>query len=255
MGSRGPINGLIDAVTFLTRVPLRTREQDEASIARAVPWFPVVGALVGLLVAAVYAGVLYLLPSFIAAALAVACGLLVTGAFHEDGLADVADAFGGGRDRDDRLRILKDPRLGTFGVLAVVFAALLRVGAVSAFTRTDALLAIPAAHALSRAASIAAMGAFRPVDEGLGASYTRALTRGRVVIGVIAGAAIASALLRIWVVPAAALGALVVLLLGRLARSRIGGINGDVLGAIQQLTEIGVLLAVTALVVRGYKLY
>jgi len=249
------LSGLLDAVTFLTRVPLRTHEHNDASIARAVPWFPVVGALVGLFVAGVYSGALFVLPSFIAAALAIASGLIATGAFHEDGLADVADAFGGGRDREDRLRILKDPRLGTYGVLAVVFAALLRVGAVGTFTRIDALIAIPAAHALSRAASIAAMGSFKPVHEGLGASYTRALTSGRVLAGAALGSLIAAALLRVWVLPAAAVAFVVLLVMGRLARRKIGGINGDVLGAIQQLTEIGVLLVVVAVLARGHALY
>jgi len=240
------LSGLIDAVTFLTRVPLRHHAGDDASIARAVPWFPVVGALVGLLVAGVYAGALFVLPGFLAATLAIACGLVVTGAFHEDGLGDVADAFGGGRDREDRLRILKDPRLGTFGTLAVVVALLLRIGAVATFTRTDALLVIPAAHALSRAASIAAMQLFRPVDEGLGASYTRALTPARALVGVGLGLAIAFALLRVWALPGVGVGLVVVVVLGRLAAGKIGGINGDVLGAIQQLTEVGALLVAVA---------
>jgi len=240
------VTGFIDAVTFLTRVPLRTHEHDDTSIARAVPWFPVVGAGVGLAVAGVYAAMLFVLPSFLSATIALACGLLVTGAFHEDGLGDVADAFGGGRDREDRLRILKDPRLGTFGVLAVALSLLLRVGAIGTLTRTDALLAVPAAHALSRAASIAAMLIFRPVDEGLGASYTRAVGRGRGVVGVVVGAAIGAALLRLWVVPAVAIAAGAAAVVGLLARTKIGGTNGDVLGAIQQLTEIGVLLLAVA---------
>lgn len=248
------MSGLLEAVTLLTRVPLRRHAADDASIARAVPWFPVVGALVGLLVAGVYGGALYVLPAFVAATLAVACGLLVTGAFHEDGLGDVADAFGGGRDRDDRLRILKDPRLGTYGILAVVVALLLRVGAITTFTRVDALVAVPAAHAISRAASIAAMGIFAPLDEGLGASYTRALTPGRATIGIAIGVFVAAALIGIWLLPAAGLAVVVVFVLGRLARSRIGGINGDVLGAVQQLTEIGTLLVVTSVVARGHAL-
>ena len=236
------MTGFIDAVTFLTRVPLRTHDHDDASIARAVPWFPVVGAGVGLVVAGVYVGTLFVLPAFVSATLAIACGLLVTGAFHEDGLGDVADAFGGGRDREDRLRILKDPRLGTFGVLAVALSLLLRVGAVSTLGRTDAVLAIPAAHALSRAASVAAMLGFKPVDDGLGAAYTRALGRGRGVVGVVVGIAIAAGLLRTWALLAVAIGLAAALLIGVLARSKIGGINGDVLGAVQQITEIGVLL-------------
>lgn len=249
------MRALVDAVTFLTRVPAGAQVHDDDRITRAVPWFPVVGAGVGAIVAGVYCGLLFVLPPLVGAVIAVGCGAILTGAFHEDGLADVADAFGGGRDRDDRLRILKDPRLGTFGVLAIVFAALLRVGTVSTLTRVDALLAIPAAHALSRAASIAAMALFEPVDQGLGASYTRALTPRRAASGVAIGTVIAASLIRQWVVPAGVLAAFVLLVLGRLARKKIGGTNGDVLGAVQQLTEIGVLLTVAAFVARGHRLY
>jgi adenosylcobinamide-GDP ribazoletransferase len=248
------LTGFIDAVTFLTRVPLRHHAESDVAIARSVSWFGVVGALVGAVVAGVYVGGTYLFPPFIAATLAIACGALVTGGFHEDGLGDVADAFGGGKDRDDALRILKDPRLGTFGILAVVTAVLLRVGAISTLTRIEALLAIPAAHALSRAASVAAMGLFAPIEEGLGASYTRALTSWRVVAGAALGTAIAAAFLRVWVLPAIIVAAAVTLILGALARRKIGGINGDVLGAIQQLAEAGVLLTVVAVLARGHRL-
>jgi adenosylcobinamide-GDP ribazoletransferase len=249
------LTGFVDAVTFLTRIPLRHHADGDVAMARSVPWFGVVGALVGLVVAGVYAGARYLFPPFAAATLATAAGALVTGGFHEDGLGDVADAFGGGKDRDDALRILRDPRLGTFGILAVVTAVLLRIGTISTLTRIDALLAIPAAHALSRAASVAAMGSSPPVRDGLGASYTRALTSSRVAVGALVGTAIAAVLLRSWVLPAIVVAAGVTVVMRALARRKIGGINGDVLGAIQQLTEVGVLLTVVAALARGHALH
>ena len=241
------MRGFVDAVTFLTRVPAGAEVRDEDRIADAVPWFPVVGAVVGAVVAAVYAGLIFALPPFAAAAVAVGCGVLLTGAFPEDGLADVADAFGGGRDREDVLRILKDPRLGTFGVLAVVLSVLIRVASLAALTRRDALVALPAAHALSRAAAVGAMTGFRPVSEGLGASYARALSTRNAVVGLSLGALIAAFLVGFDALPAIAVAAIAAVLIGYLARRKIGGISGDVLGAVEQAAEIGLFLLFAAL--------
>ena len=145
------MKGLLGAVSFLTRVPVGGGIREAGELAGSVPWFPVVGAGVGLAEAGVYAGARMLLPPLVAASLAVVAGILLTGAFHEDGLGDTADAFAGGWDRESTIRILKDPRLGTFGVLAVAAGLLLRVGAVAALAPGAALAALPAAHALSRA--------------------------------------------------------------------------------------------------------
>lgn len=236
------MRGLLDAVTFLTRVPAGAEVHDDTRLTRAVPWFAIVGAAVGALVAAVYAGLLFVLPPLLCAVVAVGLGVLVTGAFHEDGLADVADAFGGGSDREDRLRILKDPRLGTYGVLALVFSLLVRIVSVAVLSRPQALLAIPAAHALARAAAVGAMAVFPTAGEGLGASYTRTLSRRSAGLGVLAGVAIAAALLLAAVVPAAAVGVVSIAIVGRMAIRKVGGITGDVLGAIEQVTEMGVLV-------------
>ena len=205
------MKGLLGAVSFLTRVPVGGGVRGAGELARSVPWFPVVGAGVGLAEAGVYAGARMLLPPLVAAGLAVVAGILLTGAFHEDGLGDTADAFAGGTDRDSTVRILKDPRLGTFGVLAVAASLLLRVVAVAALAPGAALAALPAAHALSRAAAVGAMTTFpAAADTGLGASYALALSRRRALTGVAAGLAVALALLgvnAIWAAAATALAA------------------------------------------------
>jgi adenosylcobinamide-GDP ribazoletransferase len=241
------VNGFLGAVSFLTRVPTGTGARRPEELAASVPWFPVVGAVLGLAVAAVYAGAGELLPPLPAASLAVVAGICLTGAFHEDGLGDTADAFGGHHDRDGTVRILKDPRLGTFGVLAVAASLLLRAGAVAALAPAAALAALPAAHALSRAAAVAAMTALPAAgDTGLGASYVRSLSRRRALAGAAAGLGIALALLGLPALVAAAAAALATLALGRLATRRVGGVTGDVLGAVQQLGEILVLLVAAA---------
>jgi adenosylcobinamide-GDP ribazoletransferase len=206
-----------------------------------------VGAGVGLVVGVVYAGGRELLPPLPAATVAVVAGVGLTGAFHEDGLGDTADAFMGHHDRDGTVRILKDPRLGTFGVLAVAASLLLRVGAVAALAPGPALAALPAAHALSRAAAVATMTALPAAAEtGLGASYALALSRRRALAGAAAGLAVALALLGVTALWAAAAAAVAAALLGRLAVRRIGGVTGDVLGAVQQLGEMLTLVAAVA---------
>jgi adenosylcobinamide-GDP ribazoletransferase len=241
------VKGLLGAVSFLTRVPVGTGRRRTEELAGFVPWFPVVGAGVGLVVGGVYAGGRELLAPLPAAAVAVVAGIGLTGAFHEDGLGDTADAFAGGTDRDSTVRILKDPRLGTFGVLAVAASLLLRVAAVATLAPTAALAALPAAHALSRAGAVATMTALpAAADSRLGASYALALSRRRALAGTAAGLAVALALVGLPALWAAAATAAAAAWLGRLAVRRLGGVTGDVLGAVQQLGEILVLLAAAA---------
>lgn len=243
------MSGFRGAVAFLTRIPVSVSIQSETQLARSVPWFPVVGAGVGLLIALVHATALVILPSFVAATIAVSMGLVITGAFHEDGLGDVVDAFWGGWDREERIRILKDPRLGTYGVLAIGVSLLLRVGIISGLNGWQALSLLPAAHALSRAFAILAMKRYEPIAEGLGASHTRSLGTGQARLGILAGVSLGVAAMGLWAVPGAALAWLGSWMVGSISMRKIRGISGDVLGAIQQLGEILVLL--TGAVVTG----
>lgn len=246
------MSGFVEAVAFLTRVPARAQIRDPAALTRAVPWFPLVGGMVGLTIAVAYAAAALVLPATVSAALAVAIGALVTGAFHEDGLADVADAFAGGYTRERRLEILKDPRHGTFGVLAIVLALIVRVVALSSFDAWAAVVLLPAAHALSRATAIGLMRRPAATPGGLGAGYGGELTAAGAAAGMGVGVGIGAALLGIWVVPAIVLCLLVAVGMGALAQAKIGGIGGDVLGATQQIAEIGVLLVGVAVLQEGW---
>ena len=249
------MSGLRAAAALLTRVPVSTAAPDERAMARSVPWIPVVGALVGLAVAGVYAAALTVMPALLAAAIGVGAGVAATGALHEDGLADVADGFGGGRTREEVLRIMKDPAHGTFGVLAIAFSILLRVGAVSALGGWSALAVIPTAHALSRAASLV-VSASTPAaaHSGLGASFSPITTRDRVVVSCATGLAVSALALGVWAFPAAAIAGAGAALVAVVALRRIGGSTGDVLGAAQQMAEILVLLMAAAAVTRGVDL-
>ncbi len=242
------MSGFGVAVTFLTRVPLPRLPEDSHRLAGAVPWFPVVGALVGAAIAGIYGVASLGLPALPAATVAIGCGVLLTGALHEDGLGDSADALAGGWTREERLRILRDPGLGTYGVSAVAISLLLRVSALSALDPWDAAAALVAAHALARAAAAGLLGVLHPAtDEGLGASYARAVTRGHVLGAVVVGAAVGSVAIGVLALPAFAVALAGAAYLGLTARRKIGGLTGDVLGAAEQIAEaLILLLAATA---------
>lgn len=247
------MSGLAGAVSLLTRVPVRVAIDGPASLARAVPWFPVVGAFVGAGIAVVYIAAGAILPPVIAAIVATAAGALVTGAFHEDGLGDVADAFGGGYTVERRLEILDDPRHGTFGVLAIGSALLLRVAAISSLDVWGALALIPAAHAISRGAAIALMRRVPlATPSGSGAAFASALTARGEIAALAVATGICALLVGIWAPVAFVLSGLVAAGMGTLARAKVGGIGGDVLGATQQLAELVVLSLGVAVLHEGW---
>jgi adenosylcobinamide-GDP ribazoletransferase len=241
------MSGFRVALSFLTRIPAGLGPHSEDRLARAVPWFPIVGALIGLAVAAVYAAASVLWFEFVAAALAIASGIVLTGAFHEDGLADAVDAFGAGRDRDQTVRILKDPTIGTFGGVALVATFVLRAGALAMLPVASAWLVLPAAHALSRAVAIGALGWIPPAGEGLGASYGRSVTRARAVTAIAAGLVIATVTMGLNALVAVGVCGVAVWGWSRVAVKRLGGLPGDVLGAIQQTGEVAILLLAAAM--------
>lgn len=243
---------LLAALTFLTRVPLH-RVALEApvatSLARASWAFPLVGAAIG-----VAGGLAYIvaaglgLPSFAAALLAVGSTALVTGALHEDGLADTADGFGGGGAREDKLAIMRDSRSGVYGVLALIFSVALRAAALGQIGEAWRVVgALVAAHALARGLLPAAMRFLEPArNDGLGAEAGRPEPNVVVWAG---GIGIVAAFLGLGIRPALAAtmaAAIAMAALAWLALRQIGGHTGDVLGAIEQGGEIAVLLAAAA---------
>lgn len=244
------MNGFVGAVQFLTRVPLRTASAVPHD--RAVAWFPVVGALIGVAVGGVFAATSELTASAaVAAAVAVVAGLLITGAFHEDGLADMSDAVAGGTTPQERLRILHDPLHGTYGVAALASSIVLRTAALASLSPATGFAAAISAHTLGRTAATSVIGRVGSARQsGLGATATDAVGEPGRTLGVITGLAVCAAATGWWVamlVPVAALGTAAVV---TVARRAFGGINGDVLGAVEQVTEIAVLIAAVALAQR-----
>ena len=248
----GWIDNALGAAQFLTRVPIHTSRA--AGRAAIVPWFPVVGALVGLVVAGVAVGLDALIAPFPAAATAVVVGVIITGAFHEDGLADSADAIAGGTTPERRFEILADSRLGTYGTAAVCGTILIRVSAVATLVAVGGpatVGAVVAAHALARGAGVSLMAAVAPAREakGLGQSFGRLVSTGRAMGTVAIAVVIAAVASGWWAVPMLGMAALSAALVARLAQTAFGGVNGDHLGAAEQVAEITCLLMACGLAV------
>jgi adenosylcobinamide-GDP ribazoletransferase len=242
------------ALQFLTRVPVPAwRDWDDAWLNDCVRHFPLVGLFVGGCGALVLWVAVLLWPPAVAAVLAMAATAWITGAFHEDGLADTFDALGGHVPREKAIAILKDPRIGSYGALALVVVTLARVAALAAIAAVDvhaAMLALVLAHALGRVAPVLVMArlpyagdleharakplatAVRPVNLALALGWG-------VLFAAMAEGSTGSG--RALVALAAAL--LVALLMMRWLRTRLGGYTGDTLGASEQLAELAVLLA------------
>jgi adenosylcobinamide-GDP ribazoletransferase len=246
---RSLLADFLTAAAFFTRLPVDPAARGAWGLAGSAWAFPLVGAGIGLVVALTFLlAQLIGLSTWPTAILSVLAGLALTGALHEDGLADTADGLLGGHDRETRLTIMRDSRHGTFGVLAVVVSVLLRSAAIA--TIGDVIHAVPAliaAHAVSRAALPAMMWGMPPArSEGVAVTAGTPAAFGviaAVAIGVLIGLA---ALGPIRGLIALCLVGLMVCGLAGVARRRIGGYTGDVLGALQQVGEIVMLLAASA---------
>ncbi|MDB5406828.1 MAG: adenosylcobinamide-GDP ribazoletransferase [Rhodospirillales bacterium] len=241
---------LLASGSFLTRLPLyRLVPIESGLLARSMRAFPLVGVVVGLIGWAAFAIAAWLgLPPAAMALLALTATVLVTGGLHEDGLADTADGFGGGADRERKLAIMRDSRSGAYGVMALIFSLGLRVAALAALTVPEAGLALIAAHAVSRAAMPLLMRFLAPSrPDGLGASAGQPDEAAQAWCLAIA---VVVALLCLGLsggIAALVAAAIAVAAIGTLAQRQIGGHTGDVLGAAQQMAEIAVLLTVAAL--------
>lgn len=247
--------GLRLAVTTFTTLPLRAGRVDRAAAGTAMALAPLVGAALGLLLGGLLLGLAQVAPPLVAAGVTVACGALVTRGLHLDGLADTVDALGSYRRGPAALEIMKKPDVGPFGVVALVLVLLVQVAVLAELAvrpGTAALAAVVAATAAGRLGVTVAcrrgVPAARP--EGLGALVAGTVGPVVVLAGTVAVAlaAVAAVPGRPWQGPLAVLATLaVVLLLLRHLVRRLGGVTGDVLGALVEvtttLTYLGVVLS------------
>ncbi len=234
MSLRGRLAEVQLAVMMLTRLPAGRITGDAPDLSAARWAFPFVGLLIGGLTWAAHAAVTAVgLPPMVSAGVALAVLALATGALHFDGLADYADGIGGGRDKAHALEIMRDSRVGSYGVLAVILVSLLWVGSVAA--AAPDLSEFLFAAVLSRAAIVVVQEALPLArNDGMALLASGRSTTARIVVAVFAAAALV-----VWPVQLGVC-ALVAALIAIQAKRKIGGQTGDVLGAVQFLTETAI---------------
>jgi adenosylcobinamide-GDP ribazoletransferase len=243
------VSGFRTAITFLTRIPIG--DGPKPNVESAPAWFGVVGLLIGAACGGVFAGGSWLVGPLPGAALAIGFSALVTGAFHQDGLADTADAFGGGWTVEQRLEIFKDSRHGTYGVMSLVIVTALQVTALSTLDMRAGLIALIAAHALGRCGAFFLMALPSARPDGLGASLAANVSKTArfgntfIMLLVVLGAGLGGIAVLVAACSAAAITA-------GLSMRKIGGVVGDVLGAAEQIVEAAVLLSAAALAAHGH---
>jgi adenosylcobinamide-GDP ribazoletransferase len=248
MASGNPLGDIAACVGFYTRLPVGGLAAPSDDFAQAQWAAPIAGVVVGFcgalaLTIAAWIG----LPPFVAALLAVAATMLITGALHEDGLADTADGLGGGDTRERKLEIMRDSRTGTYGVAALIFSVLLRAAALAALPLDVAIPVLIAAHAAGRALIPWLLSTMIPArTDGLSANVG-AVSENTAFVALGIGALSLLLLTSFWAALLAAIAlALWLLAVRATARRQIGGHTGDICGALEQGGEILVLLAATA---------
>jgi adenosylcobinamide-GDP ribazoletransferase len=230
------------AIGLLTRLPIPVSQTRAVQRGAAAAWaYPLAGALIGIILAAAVSVFTWIgLPIGIVAALVIAVNVIITGAMHEDGLADTADGLWGGWDPEHRLKIMKDSHIGTYGVLALGLSLLIRWLGVSALIALDLYwVGFIAIAVLSRGGMVVLMAAMENARKtGLSQTVGRP-TAATMWIAVAISLVIAAGLGQFTMIIAAPFA---VLICGLIARAKIGGQTGDILGATQQITEITLLL-------------
>jgi adenosylcobinamide-GDP ribazoletransferase len=249
------------ATQFLTRLPTPAWESFQPSwLSQSARYFPLVGVLVG----AINVGIWWLLghwvPPAVTVGLMLAVSLLVTGAFHEDGLADTCDGFGGGATPDRILAIMKDSRIGAYGAIAICVVLGLKWTTLVAIPAASFPLAVIGAHMFSRWCACGLIWRLsyvrgdedakaRPLADsmdGRDLALSGALGTLAVVPFAFAGNPMPGALVFRALAAAAGASAITAVVAALYCRKRIGGYTGDCLGAVQQLTELAFLLAALA---------
>lgn len=244
----------LNALRFLTIAPVPPSAGTPAPdwLARSIKYFPLVGAAIGIASAAMWLLAGEFWGATVAALIAVVTSIVLTGALHEDGLADTADAFGGGWNIEKRLAIMKDSRIGTYGALALGLGIALRAAALAELPVWIGALALMAVHAAARATPVIVINTMKYAGNTAAMKVSYAdlpVTRNELGWALIFVALAALPLAAIFILPVVIgffFGGVFAILLARWSQRLIGGYTGDILGAIEQVFEIGFLLGVVA---------
>ena len=235
------------AVRYLTIVPAsRHGHTGLEDLGGAAPWFPIVGLGLGLGLAAFDAVTLHVFPPLLAALLTLTAWKVLTGGLHLDGLADCLDGLAG-RDPAQRRAIMRDSRIGTFGAIGLILFLMLELSALGELPLGVRWRALVAAPVIARATPAVLGRLFRPARaDGQGALFCAGLRRGGAAVVLAVAIVVASAALGVLGLVALGLGIAVPVVFAAFISRRIGGVTGDVLGAGVELSELAVLLTVSA---------
>jgi len=239
----------LSSLEFLTRIPVPSRPYEPDSLSRSVKFFPIVGAIIGGAAALLHRALAPHLPRLITATLVLLFLVLITGCLHEDGLADAADGFGGGTNREQTLLIFRDSRIGTYGGVALTLSLVARLLLISYLPLKQIVPYLITAHVLCRWTTLP-LSYFLPSAraqsaygaDGQGARVARLTSIGTLIGGTFLSFTIATLLLGRYAVAPVLAASVITLLTGLYYKKRIGGITGDCFGATNQLAEISVYL-------------
>ena len=238
--------GFIVGLQFLTQLPIKTAQPNSRDVAGSYYFYPLIGFLIGGSAVLIRHVLMVMFPGSFSIAIVLAFLVWISGGLHEDGLADTADALGGGWTRDDRLRILKDSRIGAFGASILVLALLAKYAALTSMSAARLDASIITAQMLGRWAFLP-MGYFnRYAHEGLGSEFMKGLSAKAVVVATIFSAAVAIAVCRVQGLIASAITVVIMIAASIYFRRRLGGVTGDCFGATFQFVEIATYAAFLA---------
>lgn len=237
---RHTFDEILAAFQFLTRLPVPSPRYSDDLIGRAAAYFPVVGAVIGFAAGGLNLLLFRHVGPWFRATLVLAMLVVVTGGFHEDGLADTADGLGGGYTREKTLQIMRDSRIGSFGTIALCLSLLARFALIGDLPYSTSLRYLVSAHVLARWTALP-LAYFLPsarAADGQGGRLIASLRLRSVLVGTVLALGIAVLVLRSSSVLPILCVSVLVLLAGRYFRAQIGGVTGDCLGTVNQLTEI-----------------
>lgn len=234
------LNDLKVALAFLTRIPINHGPQ--ISLRRSAALFPLVGALIGLIGGLVFYVSSAILPPLVSASISILVTVAITGAFHLDGLADICDGLIGGWNREERLKILKDSRHGTYGVAAISLQLILQVCLLSALSPRDGLFTLIVLHTLSRLVPIFLM--LIPATsghDGMGASVSREIGAKEPLVGSLITVLLIAPIMGLNFLLLSAILFLTLSIFALWVIRKIGGMVGDAFGAGEQISETMIL--------------
>ena len=231
------------AVQFMTRIPMPAFRYEPDLVLGGAKFYPIVGAVIALGAIGIVELLRGHLPVAITALIVVAYLVIITGGFHEDGLADTADALGGGWTRERMLEIMHDSRIGSFGTLAICLSLLARWSLLAAMPVARLPWYLLAANVLCRWTTLP-LGAFMDSarKDGLGARFAHKIPLTSALIGTLLAFLIAGWALRMQAIAPIVAVSLITLLSGLYYRSQVGGVTGDCFGTTNQLAEIAVYM-------------